>query len=150
MANDAAFYDNSFYLILQEVQKECVRQKVNGVFAMVNMSTSSGMRDIQWAPVLRISLIDLASDGQKYNLLAIALSKLSTVMTGREESGGPTAEYIGEVPYKGGRRSADRQFAYAFSGAEEDIDDEIIRFAEEFHKTLLSGQQPKRGMQGQL
>lgn len=125
----------TFTFISHEVLEECGRRNVDGVFAMMAADTSAWTA--YYRLIRRVSPIDQASDGNRYNLMAIAFSKLSFVMAHQRNSGDKT-DVIGELPYKGGRESEDREVIYAFAGAEEEVDDEICKFAEEFHKTLPS------------
>ena len=125
----------TFTLISNEVLTECMERNVDGVFAMMAADTT------RWTAYYRLirrtSPIDQASDGFRYNLMAIAFSKLSFVMAHHRNSGGETG-IIGEFPFAGGRISDDREVIYAFSGAAEEVDDEICEVAEEFHKMLPS------------
>ncbi|MBI4158355.1 MAG: hypothetical protein HY505_01925 [Candidatus Yanofskybacteria bacterium] len=125
----------TFTLISEEVVKECREKDVDGVFAMMSANTADW--GLYWRLVRRVGPIDQASDGNRYNLMAIAFSKLSFVMAHHRNSGGET-NIIGELPYAGGRLSEDREVIYAFSGAAEEVDDEICKAAEEFHKMLPS------------
>ena len=127
--------DPTFMLISEEVLKECVKRNVDGVFAMMSANTADW--GLYYRLIRRVGPIDQASDGNRYNLMAIAFSKLSFVMAHHRNSGGKT-DTIGEFPYMGGRISEDRGVIYAFSGATEDVDDTICRIAEEFHKSLPS------------
>ena len=127
--------DPTFMLISEEVLKECVKRNVDGVFAMMSANTADW--GLYYRLIRRVGPIDQASDGNRYNLMAIAFSKLSFVMAHHRNSGGKT-DIIGEFPYMGGRISEDKEVIYAFSGATEDVDDTICRIAEEFHKMLPS------------
>ena len=125
----------TFTLISEEVLKECQKRNVDGVFAMMSANTHDW--GVYYRLIRRVGPIDQASDGNRYNLMAIAFSKLSFVMAHHRNSGGQT-EIIGELSYMGGRVSEDREIIYAFSGAAEEVDDEICKVAEEFHKILQS------------
>lgn len=125
----------TFTLISEEVLKECRERNVDGVFAMMSGNTHDW--GVYYRLIRRVGPIDQASDGNRYNLMAIAFSKLSFVMAHHRNSGGQT-DTIGELPYMGGRVSEDKEVIYAFSGAAEEVDDEICKIAEEFHKTLPS------------
>jgi hypothetical protein len=125
----------TFTLISEKVLEECQERNVDGVFAMMSANTHDWVA--YWRLIRRVGPIDQASDGNRYNLMAIAFSKLSFVMAHHRNSGGQT-NVIGELPYIGGRQSEDKEVIYAFSGAAEEVDDEICKVAEEFHKTLPS------------
>ena len=122
-----------FETISRKVLEECRRRNVDGVFALMSGNTANSA--VYYQLIRRVGPIDQASDGNCYNLMAIAFSKLSFVMAHHRNSGGQTS-IIGELPYMGGRISEDREVIYAFSSAEEKVDDEICKVAEEYYKWI--------------
>jgi len=129
--------DDIFDLIGARVVEECERRGVDGVFAMIDMLTPYTWSKPRWMLCRRDSIIDQASDGNTYNLLAIVFAKLAAIVGDKDRTvSGGVVKIIGEVPYMGGLRSANRRFIYAFSGASPEVDDEIVRIAEAHHKSF--------------
>jgi hypothetical protein len=123
----------AFLKVVQHVWDECLKRGVDGVFAMSENLQAAG--PIHWMLIRRESPLDPASDGKNYNLLAIALSKLSiALMHGNIPAEGP--RWIGETEFRGFLRSEDTGCSYAFSGGTEDQDLEIVQEAERFHAAL--------------
>lgn len=123
--------EQMFIEISDHVEEECKRRGVDGVLSIADTEDDTV---IYWQLIGRVSCLDDASDGKKYNLLAIVLAKVAYVLTHLGQSG--KVEYEGEVPYRGGIPSENGEFVYAFSGGTEDQDVEIATSAYEFHKSL--------------
>lgn len=130
-----AFNEGIFTKIAHHVRTECRRLEIDGVFAMAEADLPWETHHIvYYAYIVRKGPLDNAKDGAKYNLLAIALEKLSAVLSHKTPSG--VVIYEGESKYRGGIPSEDLEFAYAFSGGSEDQDVELVRAAAEFHESL--------------
>ena len=112
-----------FRHIKSRVVKECERLGIDGVFVMA----LSDPEMLRWAYIRRDDGLDNASDGRKYNLLAIAFAKVAYVLMHDAPSG--QVLYEGEVPYRGGIHSEFGDPVFAFSGGTEDQDVEIVRIA---------------------
>jgi hypothetical protein len=125
----------AFRLILLEVAKKCEELGIDGVFAVSENVGPWWNNVIHFSQVRRIEFLDDASDGNKYNLLAIVFAKIAFVISHRKESEGKVL-YEGEVPYRGAIISENRNFVYAFAGGTEDQDVEIARMAKDFHKIV--------------
>jgi hypothetical protein len=122
--------DEVYERISDRVVEECGRRGINGVFAMADR-----FHRIRYTYVLLNNLVRLdKDDGLRYNLLCCVLSKIGIVLSYRRNSGGDSC--VGEVPFMGGRLSKDGEFAYAFSGASQEEDDDLMQFAEQFHASL--------------
>lgn len=122
--------DEIFHRIVAHVREEAAKMGIRGVFAMADITRAT----IRVAWVGTTHPIDQDADG-RYNILAIVLAKIGMVMAYGKHTGNPT-DIVGEVPYKGGRLSENKCFGYAFSGAAEEVDDQLMQKAEVFHKTL--------------
>ena len=128
--------DDTFERIAARIVEECGRRGIQGTFAMVELSTPYSRSTIRWQLVLMESVLRLNRPSkQDSNSLAIVLAKLAMVIAHMENTGGET-NIRGEVPWKGGRISADRKFGYAFSGGTQEEDDELMQFAGLFHASL--------------
>jgi hypothetical protein len=128
--------DDVFFRVGARIVEECGRRGIQGTFAMVDLVTAYTRSQIRWMMVGTISPLKLNRPGKEdSNSLAIVLTKLAMVIAHQCHTG-VEAPLKGEVPWKGGRISEDREFGYAFSGGTADEDDELMQLAEEFHKSL--------------
>lgn len=125
--------DEAFDHIARWVAQECRQRGFIGVFAMSQLDSDV----ILWTAVSETGVLKLnRPDGkQDSNSLANCLIKIAMVIAHRRHTGGET-NIKGEVPWPGGRISEDGQFAYAFSGATSEEDDQLMQEAELIHKSL--------------
>ena len=124
--------DGTFDRINDRILEECMKRNINGAFAVADVHRFH----TRYGNILTEKPIREGVEGKNdCNFLAVCFSKLAMVIVHRRNTGGET-KFIGEVPYMGGRLSKDGQFAYAFSGASQEEDDELMQIAEETHATL--------------
>jgi len=123
--------DDTFKKITTWVAEKCKERGFVGTFAMAQLDNDV----IRWASSF-VGVLKLNRPGkQDSNSLANCLQKLAMVIAHRRNTGRDT-NIKGEVPWKGGRISEDGEVGYAFSGALQEEDDQLMREAEGYHKTL--------------
>ena len=124
--------DSTFERINSRILEECIKRNISGAFAVADVHRFH----TRYSYIRTEKPAREGVEGKNNcNFLAVCFSKLAMVIIHRRNTGGET-DFIGEVPYMGGRLSKDGQFAYAFSGAAQEIDDEIMQIAEEVHASL--------------
>ena len=133
---------HTFEQIAQRVIEHCLSRDIQGVFAMVDLTSPDSSNVIYWTPVMMHGVLKLnrPEGKQDTNSLGMALSKIAGVIAHRKNTGGDEstveagqARIRGEVPYLGGRISKDLTTGYAFSGGTQEEDDELMQDAEEYH-----------------
>ena len=122
-----------FEAILARVTEEAKRRGVSGVFAMADLLRPGYIR---YALVNRSSALRVGEAPRRdANLMCVCLTKLAMVVTHLMNTGQHDVLF-GEVEFRGGRLAKEGMFAYAFSGAPEEVDDELTVVAEEAHIAL--------------
>ena len=118
------------------VAEECARRGIQGTFVAVDLRTTESASNIRWALVGMDSPLKLNRPGkQDANSLITGLQKIGMVIAHRRNTGGET-NIRGEVPWMGGHISQLGSFGYAFTGAEQEVDDELMRMVESYHLSL--------------
>jgi hypothetical protein len=111
---------------------------ITGAFAVCDLQT----REIRFAFVgpniypLRVGVPGKSN----LNYLGIALTKLAVCATYGRDSGNAASdgvEVIGEPPWQGGVLGSTKGFAYAFSGAEQEVDRELMLSVRDYHEGLI-------------
>jgi hypothetical protein len=124
----------SFGKVASRVHDLCSAKSIHGVFVMGDLRTNE----------IRYALIDLATsirigvpEKRDLNFLGVALQKFTVVATYLMNSGNGIGEdVIGEVPWEGGVIGSTREFAYVFSGAESEVDRDLMIAARSLHESL--------------
>lgn len=128
--------DGTFERLADFVREECTSRGIQGTFVAVDLRTPESVSNIRWALINMDSPLKLNRPGrQDSNSLITGLQKIGMVIAHRRNTGGET-DIRGEVPWQGGRISQLGHFGYAFTGAEQEVDDEIMRMVESHHHSL--------------
>lgn len=126
-----------FAVIHREVEKQAKELGVGGFMVVADRITGVmmyGYVNNVGGPVL------WDTDGS-YNVVAIAFTKIGMVLAHLRDTGDTTGLVEGEVPWKGGQLSDDAEFAYAFSGAKQEQDHELMLTAENAHAKCTGDEQ---------
>lgn len=119
-----------FQTLLDAVTVDARRHGIGGFIIVADLVTSTAMFAlVNTDTPLRIGV----PDKNDANFAAIAGAKFGKVFAHKANSGGKTT-IVGEQPFMGGRLSQDGEFVYAFSGAPEEVDDELMQIAEKLHQ----------------
>lgn len=109
---------------------------ISGAFAVCDLQT----REIRFAFVgptiypVRVGVLGKVN----LNYLGIALAQLAVCATyGRDSGISDVASVVGEVPLQGGVLGSAKNFAYAFSGAEQEVDRELMLDVRDYHEGLI-------------
>lgn len=118
------------------VADECAKRGIQGTFVAVDLRTPESASNIRWALIGMDSPLKLNRPGkQDSNSLITGLQKIGMVIAHRRNTGGETS-IRGEVPWEGGHISGLGHFGYAFTGAEQEVDAELMRMVESYHFSL--------------
>lgn len=121
-----------FQKMVEAVTADAKDRGVSGFILVADLVTSTAMFAlVNTNTPLRIGV----PDKNDANFAAIAGAKFGKVLAHKANSGGETT-IVGEHSFMGGRISQNGEFVYAFSGAPQEVDDELMQLAETLHQEL--------------
>jgi hypothetical protein len=127
-----------FESLVEYLRNQAELRDIIGAFAVCDLQTKEIRFAFVGPTVFPLRLCVPGKDN--LNFLGIALTKLAVCAAYGRDSGSTgkdSVEVIGEAPWQGGVLGSTKNFAYAFSGAEQEVDRELMLNVRDYHEGLI-------------